>query len=111
MLRQCVGSNQRDWVSKLPAIEFTINMAQSDSTGYAPFFLNSRRMPCPMIWEHAQPDEYPGVRAYAQKVKAAVMTAHDSLIAVRVKQTRDTNRRRHPAPFIEGDLVYVSTKN
>ncbi|KAI0354114.1 hypothetical protein OH77DRAFT_1386728, partial [Trametes cingulata] len=53
----------------------------------------------------------PGVRIYAQKVKAAVMAAHDSIIAARVKQTRDANRRRRPAPFVEGDLVYISTKN
>lgn len=111
MLRQCVGSNQKDWVTKLPAIEFAINLARFESTGYAPFFLNTGRMPRPMIWDRASSDEYPGVRIYAQKVKAAIMAAHDSVIAARVKQTRDANRRRRPAPFVEGDLVYVSTKN
>ncbi|KAI0370647.1 hypothetical protein BV20DRAFT_924873, partial [Pilatotrama ljubarskyi] len=98
---------QKDWVSKLPVIEFAINMARSDSTGYAPFFLITGRMPRPMIWDRAASDEYPGVRAYPQKVKAAIMAAHDSLIAARVKQTRDVNRRRRPVPFAEGDLVYV----
>ncbi|TFY55328.1 hypothetical protein EVJ58_g8315 [Rhodofomes roseus] len=39
------------------------------------------------------------------------MAAHDSIIAARVKQTRDANRRRRPAPFVKGDLVYISTKN
>lgn len=111
MLRQCVGTGQKDWVAKLPAIEFAINLARSESTGYAPFFLNSGRMPRPMIWDGAQPDEYPGVRVYAQRVKSAVMAAHDSVIAARVKQTRDANRRRRPVPFAEGDLVYISTKN
>ncbi|CDO71993.1 hypothetical protein BN946_scf184943.g28 [Trametes cinnabarina] len=111
MLRQCIGAGQRDWVSRLPAIEFAINLARSDSTGYAPFFLNTGRMPRPMIWDDAKPDEFPGVRVYAQRVKAAVMAAHDSIIAARVKQTRDANRRRRPVPFAEGDLVYVSTKN
>ncbi|PSS18923.1 hypothetical protein PHLCEN_2v3139 [Hermanssonia centrifuga] len=111
MLRQCVNSKQKDWVAKLPAIEFAINTARSESTGYAPFFLNSGRMPRPMIWEHAGADEYPGVRAYAQRVKFAIMAAHDSILAARVKQTRDANRRRRPAPFVTGDLAYVSTKN
>ncbi len=41
MLRQCINNKQMDWVSKLPAIEFAISSAQSESTGYAPFFLNS----------------------------------------------------------------------
>ncbi|OJT03699.1 Transposon Ty3-I Gag-Pol polyprotein [Trametes pubescens] len=57
MLRQCVGPSQRDWVAKLPAIEFAINMARSESTGHAPFFLNTGRMPRPLIWEHAKPDD------------------------------------------------------
>ncbi|KAJ3475626.1 hypothetical protein NLI96_g11717 [Meripilus lineatus] len=111
MLRQCVGPTQKNWVQKLPAIEFAINTARSNSTGYAPFFLNNGRMPRSMIWENAGPDEYPGVRAYAQKVKAAIMAAHDSILASRVKQTRDANRRRRPSPFVKNDLVYVSTKN
>lgn len=39
------------------------------------------------------------------------MTAHDSILAARVKQTRDANRHRRASPFVEHDLVYVSTKN
>ncbi|OBZ70684.1 Transposon Ty3-I Gag-Pol polyprotein [Grifola frondosa] len=111
MLRQCVGSTQKDWVAKLPTIEFAINIARSDSTGYAPFFLNTGRMPRAMIWNDAHKDEYPGVRAYAQRMKNAIMAAHDSILAARVKQMRNANRRRQPAPFVDGDLVYISTKN
>jgi hypothetical protein len=36
MIRQCVNSKQTDWVAKLPAIEFAINSACSESTGFAP---------------------------------------------------------------------------
>ncbi|KAJ3734579.1 hypothetical protein DFJ43DRAFT_1063427 [Lentinula guzmanii] len=39
------------------------------------------------------------------------MSAHDSILNHRVKQTRDANRRRRPSPFEEGDLVYISSKN
>jgi hypothetical protein len=111
MLRQCVQPDQKDWVTKLPAIEFAINSARSESTGYAPFFLNTGRMPRSMIWDSAGPDEYPGVRVYAQRMKDAVMAAHDSIIAARVKQVRAANRRRRPAPFAVGDLVYISSKD
>ncbi|KZT29439.1 hypothetical protein NEOLEDRAFT_1056700, partial [Neolentinus lepideus HHB14362 ss-1] len=48
---------------------------------------------------------------YAQKVKQAIMAAHDSIISARIKQTRDANRHRRPAPFKLNDFVYVSTKN
>ena len=37
MLRQCIGNTQKDWVSKLPTIEFAINLAQSETTGYSLF--------------------------------------------------------------------------
>jgi hypothetical protein len=49
MLRQCISPNQKDWVSKLPTIQFAINSARSESTGYAPFFLNNGRMPRAMV--------------------------------------------------------------
>ena len=61
MLRQCINDKQTDWVSKLPAIEFTINSARSKSTGYAPFFLNTGHMPRSMLWNSARPDECPSV--------------------------------------------------
>lgn len=46
-----------------------------------------------------------------QKVKYAIMSAHNSILATYVKQTHKANRSRWPAPFVKGDLVYVSTKN
>ena len=91
MLRQCISLDQKDWVGKLPTIQFAINSACSASTGYAPFFLNNGRMPRAMIWNSAEPTEYPNIRVFAQKKKLALMSAHDSIIAARVKQTRDAN--------------------
>jgi len=111
MLRQCINSKQNDWVSKLPAIEFAINLARSESTGFAPFFLNSGRMPRAMIWSSAPSSEFPSIRNFALKEKLALMAAHDSILAARVKQTRDANRKRQLAPFKKDDLVYLSTKN
>ena len=66
MLRQCINPNQKDWVSKLPTIQFAINSARSESTGYAPFFLNNGRMPRTMVWNSAGPTEYPNLREFAQ---------------------------------------------
>lgn len=111
LLRQCINPNQRDWVSKLPAIEFAINLSRSDSTGFSPFFLNSGRMPRSMIWDAPKPDEYPGVRTFTERIRTATMAAHDAVLAARIKQTRDANLHRRRAPFIEGDLVYLSTEN
>jgi hypothetical protein len=111
MLRQCINEKQNDWVSKLPAIEFAINSARSESTGFAPFFLNAGRMPRTMIWNAATPSEFPSIRNFALQKRLAIMAAHDSILAARVKQTRDANRKRQLAPFKKDDLVYLSTKN
>ncbi|KAJ2913330.1 hypothetical protein MD484_g7080, partial [Candolleomyces efflorescens] len=111
MLRQCISDRQTDWVQKIPAVEFAINSSRSESTGYSPFFLNNGRLPRAMIWDSAGKDKFPAVRDWALKKKLAVMEAHDSILAARVKQTREANRHRRVAPFAEGDLVYVSTKN
>lgn len=111
MIRNCVAPNQQDWVSKIPGIEFAINLSRSESTRFSPFFLNTGRIPRSMIWNSPTDTKYLGVRKFAMYVKHAIMSAHDSIIAARVKQTQDANRRRRPAPFSKGDLVYISTKN
>jgi hypothetical protein len=86
-----------------------MNNATSDTTGFSPCFLNYGRTPAPLLW--TPKSKYPGMRTFAENMKNAIMTAHDEIIAARVKQTRQANRDRRPAPFEQGDLVYLSTKN
>jgi len=93
MLRLCIGPTQKGWVSKLPTIEFAINLARSESTGYSPFFLNTGRMPRVMIWDTPGNDEYPSMKAYAQWMKLALTAAHDTLLTARVKQTVQANKQ------------------
>ena len=111
MLQACISPNQRDWVARLPAIEFAINSSRSETTGYAPFFLNSGRMPRSFIWNNPSKDEYPSVRVFAQRLKQAIIKAHNVILEARVKQTRTANRKRQVSPFKVKDLTYVSTKN
>lgn len=93
----------------MPAIEFAMNSARSESTGFSPFFLNYGISPGPMVW--SSNTEYPGVRSFARKMKQGLMSAHDAILAARVKQVRVANNHRRRAPFEEGDFVYLSTKN
>ena len=111
MLRACISPRQRDWVAQLPAIEFAINLSRSETTGYAPFFLNSGRMPHTFIWNNLSKDEYPSMCVFAQHMKHAVMSMHNAILGTHVKQTRNTNRKWQLSPFIKGDLIYVSTEN
>ncbi|KAJ2968610.1 hypothetical protein NUW54_g13166 [Trametes sanguinea] len=109
MLRQCVEPSQKDWVQRLPAVELAMNTARSDTTGFSPFFLNYGQMPRSLIWSNDS--EYPGVRQFAQRMKEAIMTAHDAIISARIGQVLQANKHRRPAGFQTGDLVYLSTKN
>ena len=79
--------------------------------GFSPFFLNSGWVPQTFIWEDNQPTKYAGVRAFAQRMKLALMQAHDSVIATHIKGTNDANKHRRPLPFKEGDYAYISMVN
>jgi hypothetical protein len=111
MIRQCVSSDQKDWVMKLPAVEFAINSARSEVTGYTPFFLNYGHMPRAFLWDSNRNGEYPGVLKFAANLKLAVIDAHDSIIAHQTKEIKNANKKRIPSPFEVGDLVYISSKN
>ncbi|KAF8585588.1 hypothetical protein K439DRAFT_1343143 [Ramaria rubella] len=93
MLRQCIKLNQKDWVTKLPGIEFAINLARSESTGYAPFFLNHGCMPRPMVWDASL--EYPGIRGFAQKMKEAIISVHNTIIEAHMKQIQQNRKKKY----------------
>ncbi|SJL09561.1 uncharacterized protein ARMOST_12941 [Armillaria ostoyae] len=105
MIWNCVSLDQKDWVARLPGIEYAINMACSDSTGYSLFFLNMGRTPSSMLWDSPTDKNYPGVKNFALCVKTAIMSAHDSILASCVKQTRDANKHHCEAPFAQDDLL------
>jgi len=73
------------------------------------FFMNYGQQPRTMIWDNKV--EYPGVRRFAERMKTAIMSAHDSVITSRVRQTEQANKRRREGQMKVGDLVYLSTKD
>ena len=89
MLRQCVSPKQKDWVTKLPAIEFAMTLARSSTTGFTPFYLNYGRNPSPMVWKGEE--IYPGVCLFVENMKDAIMSAHDAIITSRIQQTTHAN--------------------
>src|ERR1700743_2496625 len=86
-----------------------MNSARSSTTGFTPFYLNYGHNPSPMIWKGEE--VYPGVKQFTKNMKDAIMSAHDAIIASRIQRTIQANKKRQPANFKEGDLVYLSTKN
>ncbi|KEP45351.1 putative ribonuclease H-like protein, partial [Rhizoctonia solani 123E] len=109
VIRICVNRAKRNWAIQLPGIEFAINSAHSETTGFSPFKLNYGRLPRPMLVRTNT--DLKGVKEHAQLIKYTQMMAHDVIIAQRPVQTIQANKGHRPAPFKEGDLVFVSTKN
>jgi hypothetical protein len=109
ILRISVNQAQRNWVLQLPSIEFAINSAQSESTGISPFKLNYGWLPQPMLIQTDTNLE--GVKEHTCSIKFTQMMAHDAILAQQPIQSMHANKGQRPAPFIQGDLVFVSTKN
>jgi len=86
LFRAAISLDQKDWVYKIPMMEFAINASISESTGFAPFKLDGAYMPR-MI--HQLPESNttpPGVRTFAQQALQNLAAAHDAIIASRVVQ-------------------------
>jgi hypothetical protein len=64
-----------------------------------------------MIWNSANDSKFPSICKFALNKKLALMAAHDSIFVVCMKKTHDANRKWQLVPFMENDLVYLSTKN
>ena len=112
ILRAFISPDQKDWVKRLPVVEFAINSSISRTTGMAPFEINYGYMPRMMKELPATSRSPPGVRTFAMDAVRNMAIAHDAIIAERVFQRHDANKRRRGEPTIKkGDLVYLSTKN
>ncbi|ESK82626.1 reverse transcriptase-rnase h-integrase [Moniliophthora roreri MCA 2997] len=112
ILRATIQPNQRNWLNKLPIVEFAINSSISETTGFSPFELNYGYLPT-MMWEvHYVKKVPPGVHAFAIQAMQNLYDAHNSIIEAQVSQTHYSNKKRRPDPEIkEGSKVYLLTKN
>lgn len=107
-----VQPDQKNWYFRIDPTEFAINSSISQTTRFAPFKLNGGYLPSMMREYTGTSSTPPGVRKFAMQALANIAEAHDLIIANRVFQTHQANRRRSNEPSIKkGDLVYLSTKN
>ncbi|SJL18178.1 uncharacterized protein ARMOST_21755 [Armillaria ostoyae] len=104
--------DQRDWLIKVPIVEFALNSSMNASTCFAPFELVGGYMPSMMREVRYDKLVPPGIHAFAIQAMQNLYDAHDALIASRVFQTHEANKHRSPELDIkEGSKVYLSTKN
>ena len=106
-----VSNDQKDWLSKCPMVEFSINSSVNATTGYAPFELNHRYML--QSGQHISTDTtFKDVKQFAQQAVWNLLDAHDAILEHRIEQMHYSNK--HHKPGIEyqiNNLVYLSTMN
>jgi len=112
LFRAAISPDQKDWVYKIPMMEFAINASISESTGFTPFKLDGVYMPMMIRQLPESNTAPPGIRSFTQQALQNLAAAHDTIIASHVFQRHYANARRRQEPTIkQGDLVYLSTKN
>lgn len=92
-------------------VEFVLNSSINASTGFTPFELTYRYMPCALL---SFPDsQYGGVLNFANQALDNLSIAHDTLIVSQVGQTTQANKCRRPDSecLVVGNLAYLSTKD
>lgn len=115
VLRAVVRPDQKNWVPKLPMVEFALNSSISSTTGFAPFELTGGFLP--RMTQALPSTDLPGVRQFAEAAMDNLRIARDAIIDSRVQQTYQANKRRRDEnvhggrtqPIAAGELVYLST--
>ena len=110
ILRVMVQPDQRNWMEKVPMVEFALNSAISSSSRFAPFKLTYGYHPSMNPGITPELSSTPEVRHFVAQALQNLTNAHDAIIESRVRQTHNANwHQREDNSFAVGDLVYVST--
>src|SRR5712675_87604 len=64
ILQVLICPDQQDWLNKIPMVEFTLNSAISNSSGFAPFELNYGYMPSMNPGVTPEPSKILGVKYF-----------------------------------------------
>jgi hypothetical protein len=110
-MRMLVNDYQSNWPDQLPLVEFAMNSAINESTGYAPFELNYGWMP-KLIGglDFESPRE--GVKQFVKNIRNVLDRTFDKLVTQRTCQAVKANRHcREGQKFNVGDLILLSTEN
>ena len=80
ILQVLICPDQQDWLNKIPMVEFTLNSAISNSSGFAPFELNYGYMPSMNLGIIPEPSKIPGVKYFVTCAMQNLADAHNAII-------------------------------
>ncbi|GBG69740.1 hypothetical protein CBR_g4571 [Chara braunii] len=111
MLRTLIRPDQKDWVDRLPDIEFAYNTSVHPANCVTPFELHhggeKARIFADLLLPQAADIDVPCSPASVRKYRDLLIKARANMQKAQVRMQQQANRRRLPCPFREGDLVWV----
>ncbi|GBG73294.1 hypothetical protein CBR_g13013 [Chara braunii] len=111
MLRTLIRPDQKDWVDRLPDIEFANNTSVHPAICVTPFELHhggeKARIFADFLLPRAADIGVPCSPASVRKYRDLLIKARANMQKAQIRMQQQANRRRLPCPFREGDLVWV----
>ncbi|GBG64444.1 hypothetical protein CBR_g44330 [Chara braunii] len=114
MLRTLIRPVQKDWVDRLPDIEFAYNTSVHPAIGVTPFELHhggrKGRIFADLLLPRPTDIDAACSPASVRKYRELLTQARANMQKAQVRMQQQANRRRVPCPIRAGDLVWVSAE-
>ncbi|GBG67408.1 hypothetical protein CBR_g544 [Chara braunii] len=114
MLRTLIRPDQKDWVDRLPDIEFAYNTSVHPAIGMTPFELHhggrKGRIFADILLPRAADIDAACSLASTQKYRELLAKARSNMQKAQVRMQQQANWRRIPCPIRVGDLVWVTSE-
>ncbi|GBG80097.1 hypothetical protein CBR_g30464 [Chara braunii] len=114
MLRTLIRPYQKDWVDRLPDIEFAYNTSVHPAIGVTPFELHhggrKGRIFADLLLPRPADIDAACSPASVRKYRDLLTQARANMQKAQVRMQQQANRRRVPCPIRTGDLVWVSAE-
>ncbi|GBG80317.1 hypothetical protein CBR_g30685 [Chara braunii] len=114
MLRTLIRPDQKDWVDRLPDIEFAYNTLVHLAIGVTPFKLHhggrKGRIFADILLPRPADIDAACSPASTRKYRELLAKARANMQKAQVRMQQQANRRRIPCPIRVGDLVWVTSE-
>ncbi|GBG83093.1 hypothetical protein CBR_g36711 [Chara braunii] len=114
MLRTLIRPDQKDWVDRLPDIEFAYNTSVHPGIGVTPFELHhggrKGRIFVDILLPWAAYINAACSPSSTRKYRELLAKARANMQKAQVRMQQQANRRRIPCPIRAGDLVWVTSE-
>ncbi|GBG69861.1 hypothetical protein CBR_g4688 [Chara braunii] len=114
MLRTLIRTDQKDWVDRLPDIEFAYNTSLHPAIGVTPLELHhggrKGRIFADLLLPTTADIDAACSPASVRKYRELLAQARANMQKAQVRMQQQANRHRVPCPIRVGDLVWVSAE-